>query len=300
MTAPLCVCCGRPTPDGYACVTCGITKPGEQLRSIADMTPAARDIAHGLSRAEGGGASGKPGSRLPLNLRDTEALNQTERVLTKWIDHIGPIRGHPRPWFTHTGDPIAIAATWLTGHLEWMRHQPDQEPDNDGNTWGAQDFLADVAAAARVVAGIARGPAAQRYLGPCGAEIPVGTLAEPDRVHECEGDIYARDGATTGRCRTCGAEVATDLRRAWLDGEVRSHAFRAAHIAEAYGVRANTIRVWADRGRLVAHGHDGEGRPLFNVGDVLDLAAADAARRETERAKRDRRAAARESAEMGA
>jgi uncharacterized protein YjcR len=116
----------------------------------------------------------------------------------------------------------------------------------------------------------------------------------------CEGDVYARDGAASGRCRTCGAEVDTAERQAWLDAEVRSRAFRAAHIAEAYGIRPNTIRKWAERGKLTAHGTDRDGRPLYNVGDVLDLAVADAARRETRRNERERRDAARQTIEMGA
>ena len=101
--------------------------------------------------------------------------------------------------------------------------------------------------------------------------------------------MYGYRGASRGRCKTCGAEVATSEREAWLDGEVRQHLFRASEIANAYGLRANTIRVQHARGLLVAHGHDAEERPLFNVGEVLDLAAADAARRETNRARRERR-----------
>lgn len=336
MSENLCACCGKPLADGaYACVTCGITKPGEQLRQIADMTPAARDVAHGLSRRGGGGAGGKPGSRLPLDLGATSRLDAVEVVLTKWINHIGPIRGHTRPWFTHTGDPIGIAATWLTAHLEWMRHRPDQEPDEDGNTWGAQQFLADIAAAARVVAGIARGPAEQRYLGPCGALVVEnyertehdGIIDESATTRECDGDIYAREGAPTGYCRTCGADVPTDLRRAWLDDEVRAHAFTARDIADAHGINVKTIRTWATRGLLASYWRTGaglvtpwidpvldpalkgddmetrlgqisdeiqaRGGRLHYVGDVLDLAAADAARRAEEQAKRARRVEAR-------
>jgi hypothetical protein len=181
-------------------------------------------------------------------------------------------------------DPITDAVRFLAEHLEWMRHRPE-----------CDEFLTDVEACARVVRGLARGPSAQKYLGPCGAAI-----VDWDRedcantgVSTCDGDVYAREGAPEGRCRTCGAEVASADRRAWLDAEVRAHAFRAAHIADAYGINVKTIRSWADRGHLVAHGEDRDGRPLYNVGDVLDLAAGDAARREEARATRARRAAAR-------
>jgi hypothetical protein len=181
-------------------------------------------------------------------------------------------------------DPIATVAAWLAGHVEWMRHRPE-----------CDEFMADVEACARIVAGIARGPASQRYLGPCGAQQPPTEYGIAQGFSDggcCVGDIYAREGAQRGACRTCGATVGVEDRRAWLDAEVRSHAFRAVEIAQAYGVNANTIRSWAARGQLVPHGHDSDGRPLFNVGDVLDLAAADAARRATEQAKRARRATA--------
>jgi hypothetical protein len=196
-------------------------------------------------------------------------------------------------------DPIAKLATWLAGHVEWLRHRQE-----------ADEFLSAVDACLRVVRGLARGPSEQKYLGPCGADCcatcgctpgwHVGGKCrngqrQPHRCEgdfdlvECAGDVYAHRGANTGRCKSCGVDHATSEREAWLDAEVRAHAFRDREIADAYGVNVKTIRTWVTRGHLVPHGHDADGRPLLNVGDVLDLAAADAARRETDRAKRARR-----------
>jgi len=284
-------------PDqAYACSGCAY-RAGDQLHEIADMAPAARDVAHGFARRGTNGASGKPGSRLPFDTMSTEKLDKIQARLSTWVGEIAHGRNRPIPAPRHLGDdPIILWARWLAGHVEWIRKTDD-----------AERFLIEVGECASVLRGVARGPASQRYLGPCGApeQIDVSIIDQGPRVTfvdgpPCDGDIYAREGAQFGACRTCGATVGTRDRQAWLDGEVRSHAFRAAHIAEAYGVRANTIRVWADRGRLTAHGHDADGRPLFNVGEVLDLAAGDAARRAGEQAKRARRAAAREAAEMGA
>jgi hypothetical protein len=187
-------------------------------------------------------------------------------------------------------DPIISAARFLADHLEWLRHRPE-----------ADEVLADIEACARIVAGIARGPAAQKYLGPCGAEIEVPECNPirhaPDCPEDCgnrrfcDGDVYARETASVGRCRLCGAEVSTDARRAWLDAEVRSRAFRAVEISRAYNINIKTIRSWINRGQLIAHG---EG--LYNVGDVLDLAAADAARKASDQARRARRATRRDTA----
>jgi hypothetical protein len=113
----------------------------------------------------------------------------------------------------------------------------------------------------------------------------------------CEGDIYAREGAATGYCRTCGADVPTDLRRAWLDDEVRAHAFRAAEIEEAYGVKANLIRQWATPARnlVQVHGHDRDGRALYLLSHVLDVAAQQRAKQAEAQAKRARREATRQT-----
>jgi hypothetical protein len=302
VSASLCVRCGRPTPDGYACSSCA-NRAGGHLHDIADMAGAARDVAHGFARRGPGGSGTDP--RLPLNLAATQRLDAVQNMLTGWARHVGTERGVGIPFAggaLHL-DQVVLVAQWLPGHVEWIRHRKE-----------CDEFLADVEACARIVAGIARGPASQRYLGPCGAPTwcDVTTFDRPpgsDVVEgaPCPGDIYAREGAQHGACRTCGATVGVEDRRAWLDAEVRSHAFRASQIAEAYGVNVNTIRSWAARGQLKSYWRteggivaewteprEGEMRErLHYVGDVLDLAAADAARRATEQAKRARRVEAR-------
>jgi hypothetical protein len=207
-------------------------------------------------------------------------------------------------------DPLIAAAQFLITQLPWLAHasHPNGEPY-------AADVFAEIRDCASRMRAVVEGPADRRYLGPCGADVissgidAEGWPADVD-IKTCEGDVYARDGAPAGHCRTCGATVDTGERRAWLDAEVRSRAFRAAEIASAYGINVKTIRSWATErqarydhsgtqveaarpAKLHIHGWDRDGRPLFLVGDILDLAAADAARREQARADRARRAAAR-------
>jgi hypothetical protein len=212
-------------------------------------------------------------------------------------------------------DPLIAAAQFLVTQLDWLRHATDEH----GQPYAAGVF-AEIRDCASRMRAVVEGPADRRYLGPCGAWVVMPGDVALDGVPietECEGDVYARDGAPAGHCRTCGATVDTGERRAWLDAEVRSRAFRAAEIAGAYGINVKTIRSWATErqgrydhsgtqveaarpAKLHVHGWDRDGRPLFLVGDVLDLAAVDAARREQARADRARRAAARQTAEMGA
>lgn len=319
MTAE-CVRCSRPMADqAYVDQHCAERALWQLLGDdsddrrpgIADMAVAARDVANGLSaNLSGSGGSGRPGSRLPLDLAATAKCDSVAGTLGSWLRLVAEERGGITADVSHWAEPIEGIATKLSGQLEWFRHRQF-----------ADEFFTDVEACWRVLRGIVREPAAQKYLGPCGALLCWRCDHEPEDPpceRTCDGDVYGHRGAKTGTCRTCGALVDQAERSAWLDGEVRGHAFRAAEIAGAYGVNVNTIRTWASRTRadtgepaLASYWRtdrglvtpwtptddqdelEVRGPRLHYVGDVLDLAAADAARREGERAKRERRAAAR-------
>jgi hypothetical protein len=93
MTAPTCLRCGRPTPDGYVCVA-ETAKAAEQLTALADMVPAARAVAHRLGSTQGhGNGSGKPGSTLPLDLGATARLDAVMNALGGWVRLISEQRG---------------------------------------------------------------------------------------------------------------------------------------------------------------------------------------------------------------
>ncbi|WP_145830911.1 hypothetical protein [Actinoplanes teichomyceticus] len=268
-----------------------------QLAEIADLVPAARDVAHRQARrGGGGGASGKPGSSLPIDLGATARLDAVQNALSGWVRVIAEERGicpeiHGGGRTGSAGmegmgsggrDDLRASARWLVGMCEWMRHRAEVDT-----------FLTDVDASARALRGVVNGPRERKYLGPCGAD-QVAAFAEGlADTERCEGDVYGWPGAEKGTCRTCGANVLQAERRAWLDDEVRQYAYTASEIAAAYPIRRNTINQWASRGRLAAHDHNEQGRARYNLGDVLELAAGEAARREERRAARER-------AEMGA
>lgn len=208
-------------------------------------------------------------------------------------------------------DPIIAAARFLSDQMRWIRHATDEQ----GQPYAVAVF-AEIAACARRIRGVVDGPSEKRYLGPCGAlkhrcegllpddwpEADCGNHV-PHEAHDrepCEGDMRARIGpdgriAETGRCDTCGATVDTAERTAWLDSEVRNYAYRASEIQDAYGVNANLIRQWATPGRdlIQVHGHDREGRALYLLSQVLDVARGMAARRAERQAEKARRTAAR-------
>lgn len=114
------------------------------------------------------------------------------------------------------------------------------------------------------------------YLGTCGAW--VGEDRHEFDVDQCPAQLYARPGAAVAICRTCGTRYDVAERRAWMLGSAEDALLTAVDCARALSglgdaVSVNTIRQWKHRGRLVAHGHDGD-RPLYRLGDIIDLLAA--------------------------
>lgn len=265
MSDPTCATCQRPDPTGgYACPDCA-GRARRSLATIADLTPDARDVAHGQAR-HGPAVHGGGGGRLPLNLAAASRLDAIQGELTTWVRHVAAERGLPLP---PGRDPLAVSARWLTGHVEWLRYRAE----------GGESFAA-IATCARVITGIVDRPGERRWLGTCEA---------PTDHGPCPAELHARVGATKATCRGCGAEHNVSERRDWLDETARSYSYTATEIEQAYGVKAGKIRVWAHRKRIAATG-EVDGRPIYPLGAVLKLAADDAGRRATEQARRKRRA----------
>jgi hypothetical protein len=295
---PTCAICERTMAEqAWADQHCA-DRAATQLAEIAALVPDARAVAYGQTRRDTAGGTGKPGSRSPGNDDALDALAAVTNALTTICRDIAEIRGAQIAVDGSTPtDPLTRACAWLSGQLEWTRHATDEQ----GGPYAAAVF-AEIDQCARRLRSVIDGPGARKYLGPCGyVETPEECtrygIGEHDCAqHEpCDGDVYGRPGGGKGTCRTCGATVKQAERRAWLDGEVRNWAYRASEIEDAYGVSANLIRQWATPARdlVQVHGHDRDGRALYLLSQVLDVARGMAAKREETRAKRARRTAAR-------
>lgn len=103
MTGAECVRCGRPTPDGSACVSCTdrarrllVGDPRDDTRpGITDAAPAARAVAYGLTRNGSGRGGAGPG--IPLDPDALERLHAVQNTLTTWARLISEERGVPLP-----------------------------------------------------------------------------------------------------------------------------------------------------------------------------------------------------------
>lgn len=314
-------CLPRTTSEGHACTPCVMHTDG-QLTAIAELAPDARLVAAGLARADAGLAIGKPASRPPLNPDATDAVHHVQNRLTTLARDIAATRGLTVP-DAGARDPIVVAARWLRQQRDWIRHAADGQ----GEPYAVAAY-AEIRDCASRLRSVANGPGEQRYLGPCGAELrrdyePAGPNGGITEIYTCDGDVRIRPGASKGCCRTCKTEYDQRERRIWLDGQVRSSdlVWTARGIADALDINVKTVRGWAtqrvapngvilQQARLGTFWRDGDrlvpwaeprpgedvkarGERLHYVADVIELAQQAAAERE-------RRAAAREAAEMGA
>ncbi len=221
-------------PDtAFACRACA-DRAVDQLHTITDTVPAARDVAHGFAR-HGTSAGGNSEPRLPLNLDATQRLSKVQDRLTEWCRQIASERGIVPPWVTTYGDGITAASGWLSGQTEWVRHHgPTTNPawtrlwarfrhstdiDPDIPPLIAAQFLHAVEECRNVVQGTARGPGSQRYLGPCGADLdaPTSTLCPVDC--ECHTVPYV-DCSEPGGCGSAGCRRQVTTTSGHCDGDV--------------------------------------------------------------------------------
>jgi hypothetical protein len=222
--------------------------PGMQKRAYAAInaiTTTARDIceARGIEVLMPGPTIG------PLCRSGWGCSHPTcDRIRARTIDH-----------------PAARAASFLLTQLEWIRHHPD-----------ATRIVEELSAAAATLRRCVDRPPTEAYAGPCWEDLEDG---------RCDFELYAPEGAATVRCGGCGTTHDLGMRRRWLLAEVQDALATAATIAAGLSsldmpVTSSMIRNYADRGRIVAHGHDQQGYPMYRVGDVVDV-VLDVARRRT-------------------
>lgn len=247
MTQAQCGRCTRPMPDtAYCCSVCG-DGLGRNLVIAGGLMP---ELVTTVARLDRIGQAGRGNGEnpLPVNLEAAAAADEIANTFGTWARHVSEERGK-----AVDGEPAA----WLAKQVDWLRYRPEAEE--------AFDELDDACRRLRRTIDI---PVPRWYAGPC----------------TCGTELYAASQAATVRCSNedCRAEYDAKERKAWLLGEARdvlAHAGWIASAASALGepVTADMIYGYVRRGRLVNHGHDGLRRPLYRVGDVLDVLARVAA-----------------------
>ncbi|MGI5153614.1 hypothetical protein [Microbispora sp. CA-102843] len=270
-----CGCCGRPVPDNaYVCPGCASGLHEHLVRLTGGGLADELDTA--LARqAKLGGGGGRGGAEqpLPYGYAASEALYVLRSTLVGWVrvleGDLRPIGPTCRTGCLHgscrlitarnpPADTLPAMAGWLASRAETLRHMPE-----------GPDAVDELTAAIVNAEAVVWPPGDHVYVGPCAGE---------HHGAPCGADLYAPPGAAQVTCRACGATYRVHQRRQWLLGEAEAVLGTATEIARAVTnlgrpVTPERIRQWAHRGCLLARGRDARGRPLYRVGDVLDLAA---------------------------
>ncbi|MCW2904187.1 MAG: hypothetical protein JWO67_6452 [Streptosporangiaceae bacterium] len=297
MAGSVCACT-RPTGDGAVlCVTCG-TWLARYLRDVTALvyelaTTRSRQSRTGGQAIGGGHSSDRP---LPWDQRASEATDVLRVALVGAARVV--LEQHPSrpggPRCTTCAHPSCLAyaldapanslpaiSRWLLHHVDWIRHRDE-----------AEDILTEIRAAVRRCRNVIDRRPDLSYLGPCGEQIDPWTDGRGLERTDCPEELWVPTGKAKAPCRACLAEHDVELRRAWALAAAEQQLETAAVISQALSrlgqeVTASQIRGWAFRGRLVAHGTDQDDRPLYRVGEVIDLLASFARRAEELDRKRE-------------
>lgn len=249
MPAALCGRCVRPMPD--SCTLCpGCTdETWAALRQVRDL---AAELLLTVTRQDriGEEQEGRRSAEQPLPWKEpaAEAAWVLQSVLAAWARVLAQAGGSPPP--ARAAAPEL--ARWLLRYRETFRRHPDAAACADE----IQDCV-------RLAQRSIDRPQVQVYRGPC---------------LDCRADLYCTPTAAMIVCRDCGRCYDAAARRAWLVQQLEAGAATATEAARGVSallglpVSPNRIHQWASRGRLTPAGRDRQGRPLYRLRDVINLA----------------------------
>ncbi|MFN2496969.1 MAG: hypothetical protein ABR608_13840 [Pseudonocardiaceae bacterium] len=251
---PPCTRCSQPAAGSYLCATC--TSAFERL--LAEIPALADDLAITRARQDRmrghavGTATGHTDSGPLWDERASRATRALHDALAAEVHQLA-IPGQRQPI-----DTITALAAHLQIHLDALR-----------NTERASTAMDPLDRAVKRARRAIDRPPEVAFGGPC---------------NECGADLYARGTASCFVCPTCGTVYQFEQRRAWLLTATADSLLTASEASRALAgmlgrpLSANTIRTWATTGRLASHSSH-QGRPLYRVGDLVELARTTPTRR---------------------
>lgn len=247
-------------PDRYVCPAC----TGRLRALLTDLPGLMGDLDVALTRQAR--FTARVGSRaveqrVPFAPPAADAMFVTRNAVLANVEWVAGIRGHAIP------DTWSTVAEYLDGALAWIAQHPD----------GAQVIDEVTAALVQARRAIDR-PAERRYVGRCGALIETLDVDGTPEPLTCPQQLYAYADRADVTCPCCGTTWDVHARQDAMLAELRDHLLPAADIARAVdglGVDLTVERIWQwkRRGVLAPTTADGRGRPLYRVGDVLDVVA---------------------------
>lgn len=236
--------CDLPAKAGLMCGAC----QAELSRALDGVPGLCGDLDVTLSRQVSRMGRGGHGSAVPLAFdpRASEAGYVLRSALVGWVRQLQ--EAQPEEW---PGDTAPAMAGWLSARLSRILRHP-----------AAGEAHGEICGAVRAAQRVTDRPAVREFAGRCPG---------------CGEALYAKPGAGQVQCRKCDADAVDvgEQREAML-GQLADQLMPAHQAADvltrlAAPLKAELVRQWAARGRLLAHGHDAHGHGLYRVSDVRDL-----------------------------
>lgn len=277
MNQPICVVvdCGRPSPDTYLCPRCA----DHLEKLLAELPALLRDLEVTISRQANAGRPeqtqrGKPGTTVLYDPGDhaSRLADEARMGLSTWVRHLCEQRGYPQPYLM-TARSMAV---WLTSHVSAIAAD-----EAAGDCYARMQELRHAISRAidnlaKVLAGQCTATIKALDLAVHGADLAVGYLERP-----CDAILRTRHGDRMIRCDECGTEY--DAVEVWVANLERA---REQHLTAEDCARLITrarlghvtepqIRKLTSRGKLFSYRDDEVGRPLYLLGELLDLLARD-------------------------
>lgn len=270
--AATCDACTRPVADqAYLCAACS----DELEQAVAEIPGLWDELQTTITRQAktGGGVGSRSAEKpVPFHVEASAAAGVVADTVGAWAREFTdrPVIGPTCPDRCAHGSCTAIRVlrqpAGVPG-MAWRLLAAVGRIRHDRQAAAAHDELVHCQKLIRWT--IDRAPD-RWYAGRCGL---------PDDKEQCPGELYAVAGAKYVRCPVCGTDYYVADRRAWLLAAAQDALLTAAELSRALPnlldqqLSPGTIRSWASRGQLAAHATDREGRPLYRVGDVVDLVA---------------------------
>lgn len=254
-----CAVCNCPTGDGGRLCRLHTDALLTNLRHVPDLL-AELDVTRTrqdrmVSERAGGRSTTRP---LPWNEHASTVAWELNCTLNAWALDVSKLREDERdPLKLVAATDTAELARWLTRNINTLRHHHE--------VGTADEELNDAILRARRA--VDRAPD-KVFAGPCAAEHDDGT--------RCPEDLYGWPGKRTTRCIACNAEHDMDQRRTWMLGQIEdqvAHSGLLSGLVTSLGVpiASSTIRKYAGKGRIKVISVDAKRRPLYRIGDVLDV-----------------------------
>lgn len=226
------------------------------LRSVPWLAPELRTTIARQAKTGGpvGVVSRSAEAPLPINAAAVERHDDLRDILAAWVSCLWEDNGFGPVERLTTATGLA---RWLLAHPDWCRsHQ------------AAGDLYSEIVRAVHRCAQIVDRRPDRVYLAACGAELDDGT--------RCEADLYGTEKRATAKCWECSTEWDLHERQEWMRDRAcdrMANSVQLSGLLAALGVEvaSSTIRGWCSTGKLEAKGRGQRGRPLYRVGDVLEL-----------------------------